>query len=95
MPDYDRRKLSANYGQEGRRLRALADELDRIQDRLREIADEIPYGAAFAKRLPREFRALYEAKRAEKEIEFAAVKTGSVASMVRAGATVIEPYDDP
>lgn len=97
MPDYDRRSKSAasTHGKEGQRLRALADELRKIEDRLREIAEEIPLGAVYRKRLPREFHGLYESKRGQKEIESAAVKVGTVVTILRGGADVIEVYDDP
>lgn len=92
---YDYRRTAANHGREGRRLRALADELNRIEERLRAIAGEIGFQQPYAKRLPREFRGIYDVKRALREIETAAVKTGTACGIVRGGADVIEPYDDP
>lgn len=95
MHDYDRRNRTASpHGKEGTRLRAIAAELNRMEDRLRELEDEIPFQAQYLKRLPREFRGIYDSKRALKDLETAAVKVGSVVSLLRAGADVIQPYDD-
>jgi hypothetical protein len=96
MHDYDRnQRTAATYGKEGTRLRAVADELRQIEARLRELADEIPLRPEYAKRLPREFRGIYDAKKALKEIETAAVKVSTVVGIVSGGADVIEIYDDP
>jgi lipopolysaccharide biosynthesis protein len=95
MHDYDRRTAAATYGKEGLRLRALAEEMNAMEARLRDIADEIAFRPEYLKRLPREFRSTYDIKRALREIETAAVKVGTVVSLVRSGADVIESYDDP
>ena len=94
MHDYDRR-TAANHGKEGLRLRAIAEELNAMEARLRDLADVIPMRPEYVKRLPREYRSIYEVKRALKDLETAAVKIGSVVSIVRGGADIIVAHDDP
>lgn len=94
LPGFGARPAPAPvYGVEGLRLRALADELNAMEARMREIAYEIGYRPEFKKLLPREFHSLHEVKRGVAALETAASKAGVVVGILRGGAQVIQPYD--
>lgn len=92
MPyDYDNRTATEK---ESARLIKLAEELDKLAERAREIADELAFTPAAKKLVPKDFRNLYDEKKAARELESAAVKLGSASAEARGGARVIEPYED-
>lgn len=93
MHDYERRNMTAASSRESTRLDELAKELDAIAERLRAIADELALSPAMKKTIPREFRHLYDEKKAAGALETAAVKTDQAAQGARDGVRLVSTYE--
>lgn len=92
MHDYERRNTTASTS-ESARLDELAKELDTMAERLRAIADELALSPAMKKTIPREFRHLYDEKKAAAALETAAVKTDQAAQAARDGVRLVSTYE--
>lgn len=92
MHDYERRDKAA-APKDSIRLVEIAAELETMAERLRAIGSELALSPALKKLIPREFRQLYDDKRAVGFLETAAVKTDQAAQAARDGARLVSTYE--